>query len=171
MIPHKKTFGAIIILSAILIMFLSSCEGTKEKLEEKKDKVIEKTDNLINEAEKKADEVVDKLDKKADQMLSYATLKGTWSGTLDSRKTTLVITEQSDNTIKGKITINYRTPINQEVAGTYDPTTNKLIMEDQLHSRYKGKYDGRISEDGKTYSGTFTTLVDKNSYKFSLTKN
>lgn len=97
-------------------------------------------------------------------------LKGTWTGKFDNRTTVLNINEQTDSTFSGKITISYRETINQEVSGTISPTTMKINMKDLLHSRYRGTYSGNLSEDGKTYSGSFTQDVDKSKFQFSLSK-
>lgn len=97
-------------------------------------------------------------------------LKGQWTGKFDSRNTVLNITEQTDSSFKGRITISYREVINQEVEGTISPTTNRITMRDLLHSRYKGRYTGKLSEDGQKYSGIFTMDVDKTQLSFNLTK-
>ncbi len=101
---------------------------------------------------------------------SAADLKGTWSGTFDSRATTLNITEQNGNEFKGKISINYREQINQEVTGTINPETKKVTMKDMLHSRYAGTYDASLANEGKSLNGTFTMNVDKTKLKFNLSK-
>jgi len=97
-------------------------------------------------------------------------LKGTYSGTLDSRATTLKITEQTDTTFTGSITINYREVINQKISGKLDQEKMTATMKDVLHSRFAGTYSAKISEDGKKLSGTFTQNVEKTKYSFSLTK-
>lgn len=98
-------------------------------------------------------------------------LKGKWSGKFDSRSTVLNITNQTDSSFAGKITISYREVINQDVEGTISPSTMKMKMKDLLHSRYRGKYSGTLSEDGNTYSGTFTMDHDGTKFSFSLKRN
>ena len=93
-------------------------------------------------------------------------IKGTWTGTYDKRATTLKITEQTDSSFSGKISISYREPINQEVKGSFSPATMKMTMTDQLHSRYQGKYNGKLSLDVKNFSGSFT--MDLDGSKFSM---
>ncbi len=97
-------------------------------------------------------------------------LKGKWTGTFDQRATTLRITEQDGNSFKGAITINYREVINQQVSGTINEKTMDISMKDLLHSRYAGSYKGKLSEDMKTLSGTFTQNVEKTKFSFSLKK-
>ena len=97
-------------------------------------------------------------------------LKGTWTGTFDKRATTLKITEQTDSSFSGKISIKYRETINQDVKGTFRPATQKVSMEDQIHSKYMGKYDGKLSDDGKNLSGTFTMNRDGTKSSFNLNK-
>ncbi|MDH3268376.1 MAG: hypothetical protein OEM46_05930, partial [Ignavibacteria bacterium] len=60
--------------------------------------------------------------------------------------------------------------INQEVKGRVSPTSLNMSMKDQLHSRYRGKYNGKISEDGKNFSGTFTMDLDGKKFAFNLKK-
>ncbi len=97
-------------------------------------------------------------------------LKGKWTGTFDKRTTTLRITEQDGMTFKGSITINYREVINQQVSGTINEKTMEVSMKDLLHSRYAGTYKGKVSEDMKILSGTFTQNVEKTKFSFSLKK-
>jgi hypothetical protein len=163
-------------------LFLISCDKAKETVEDAQgtiEKAADKAGDLAEEAaekvEEKAEDVLEKVEDTAEKLVddnqSFIENKffvGTWTGKLDGRKAVLVITNQEDNTVAGKITISYRQPINQEIKGVYNPETNKLQMDDQLHSRYKGKYEGLVSDDKKTISGTFTTLVDKKTVNFSL---
>ena len=105
-----------------------------------------------------------------EETITIPDVKGSWTGMFDKRATTLTITEQTDSSFSGKITINYREVINQDIKGTFSPTTMKMSMTDQLHSRYRGKYDGKLSEDGKNFSGTFTMDLDGSKFTFNLNK-
>lgn len=97
-------------------------------------------------------------------------LVGTWAGTFNERSTVLEITEQSDSSFSGKISIDYRQQIEQEVKGTFSPTTHQMTMEDQLQSRFQGSYKGSLSKNGSNYSGTFTMESDGTTFAFNLTK-
>ena len=97
-------------------------------------------------------------------------LKGTWTGTFDSRSTVLNITEQTDSSFSGKISISYRQAINQDVKGSFSPSTMNMKMKDQLHSRFRGKYNGKLSKDADNYSGTFTMDLDGSKFSFNLNK-
>jgi len=136
--------------------------------------IAEDAANKVGDAAKdvtnKAGDVAGDALNKVTDIFGKDGMVGTWMGKLDGRATTLVITKQDGNNFEGKITINYRTPINQEVKGSFSKETKTITMEDQIRSRVKGKYSGKISDDEKTYSGTFTTIVDKKSVKFSLVK-
>ena len=105
-----------------------------------------------------------------EEKITIPDIKGTWTGTFDKRTSTLKITEQTDSSFSGKISISYREAINQEVKGTLSPTTMKMSMKDQLHSRYQGKYNGKLSQDGKNFSGTFTMDLDGSKFSFNLNK-
>jgi len=95
-------------------------------------------------------------------------LTGKWTGTFDQRSSTLTIKEQDDNKFSGTITVAYRDPLAKQVSGEFNKETNEFTMTDTQHSRYKGKYKGKI-EDGKM-SGTFTMDLDGKNYSFNLTK-
>lgn len=97
-------------------------------------------------------------------------LVGTWTGTFDNRTTVLVITEETDSTFSGKISIDYRNKIEQEVKGSFNPTTMQITMIDQLQSRFKGTYNGDLSINNTNYSGTFTMTNDGAKYAFNLFK-
>jgi len=141
------------------------------------DKVGDAANDVADKAGEVATDVVDKagevtgdaVDKVSDAISSNK-MVGVWTGKLDSRLTTLTITKQDDNAFEGKIVVNYRKPLNQDIKGSCNSDTKTITMADQLHSRTKGKYTGKLSDDGKTFSGTFTTLVDKKSYNYNLTK-
>jgi len=106
----------------------------------------------------------------AEEKIKIPDLRGTWTGKFDKRATTFNITEQNDSSFSGKITINYRQVINQEVKGTFSPTTLKMTMIDQLHSRFEGKYDGKLNKELNNFSGTFTMKLDGSKFSFNLNK-
>jgi hypothetical protein len=105
-----------------------------------------------------------------EEMISIPDIKGTWTGTFDKRATTLTITEQTDSTFTGKISISYREVIDQQVKGTFSPISLKMTMTDQLHSRYEGSYSGKLSKELNNYAGTFTMKVDGSKFPFTLSK-
>ena len=137
----KVTFAVLIII-AVVVYF--GCE--------------KKTDNSEIEKENTKTEV------------KIADIKGTWTGTFDSRSTVLSITEQTDSNFSGKISISYREAINQDVKGSFSPYTMNMKMKDQLHSRFQGKYNGKLSNDADNYSGTFTMDLDESKFSFNLNK-
>jgi hypothetical protein len=154
-----KLFVLFILTFAILF---TGCNKKEEKQTEEKPKTeMTSNANANNPAEQPAPEV---------QKPAIADLRGTYTGVFDKRPTTLIITEQTEKTFKGKITINYREVINQEVTGEFDPDTKKVTMKDMLHSRYAGTYSAKLSDDLTKLTGTFTMNVDKTNLSFSLTK-
>jgi hypothetical protein len=98
-------------------------------------------------------------------------ITGKWTGVFDGKTALLDITEQTDSSFSGKINISYRQAINQEVKGTFSPSTLKMTMTDQLHSRFQGIYSGSLSKDADNFSGTFTLNNDGSKYSFNLNKN
>ena len=151
-----KIFFAIIIIFAINI-FLACEKKIEQKEEVKSESISEDTTSVVSEP------VVE-------EPITIPDLKGKWTGVFDSRSTTLNIAEQTDSSFSGKISINYRQVINQEVKGSFSPTTLKMNMNDQLHSRYEGSYSGKLSKNFNTYSGTFTMKVDGKKFSFNLKK-
>jgi len=97
-------------------------------------------------------------------------ITGKWTGIFDSQTAVLDITEQTDSSFSGKINISYRQAINQEVKGTFSPTTLKMTMTDQLQSRFQGVYNGSLSKEADNFSGTFTLNNDGSKYSFNLNK-
>nr|HPN38943.1 hypothetical protein [Melioribacteraceae bacterium] len=153
------------LISFILLIFAILVVGCG-KQEEKKQEEKPKTETTNNETNKPTEQPA----QEQPQAPSIADIKGTYSGVFDSRQTTLVITEQTEKTFKGKITINYREVINQEVSGEFNPDTKTITMKDMLHSRYAGKYNGKLSDDLSKFSGTFTMNVDGTKVNFNLVK-
>jgi hypothetical protein len=146
-----KRFLTILIILTALAYF--GCEKKAEKTEE----VTPDTSSVIKEP------VVE-------EKITIPDLKGRWTGTFDKRSTVLNITEQTDSSFSGKISISYRDVINQEVKGSFSPTSLKMNMTDQLHSRYEGRYDGKLSKGLNNYSGTFTMKLDGSKFSFNLNK-
>jgi PBP1b-binding outer membrane lipoprotein LpoB len=167
----KKMIFMVMLLSLIAVW---SCDSAKEKVEEVADKAGEMANDAADKTTELADEVAKKAGEAADKVENIVEdnfMIGTWSGKFDGRKTVLVITKQDGNNVEGKITINYRDVINQELKGSLDTETNTLIMEDQLHSRFAGKYNGKLSEDNSVYSGQFTMKLNGTKFNFNLKKN
>jgi hypothetical protein len=152
----------LVILSVSL--FFAGCEKKTEQQQSEMKSESVSTDTISSESEPGVSEPV------VEVKGSIPDIKGTYTGTFDKRATTLTITEQTDSSFSGKITINYRDVINQEIKGTFSPTTLKMNMTDQLHSRYMGKYSGILSKDGKILSGTFIMNHDGSKFSFNLIK-
>jgi len=164
MIQHKlfKQLFSVLIIMAVIAFF-----GCEKKTEQQQDGVKSENVSPDTTSSMSTPEVGEPI---VEEDVKIPDLKGTWTGTFDKRTTTLKITEQTDSTFSGKITINYREVINQEVKGNISPASMKISMKDQLHSRYQGKYKGKLSEDGKTFSGTFTMDLDGKQFAFNLNK-
>ncbi|MGB5528371.1 MAG: hypothetical protein WBQ32_00220 [Ignavibacteriaceae bacterium] len=157
----KQLFTAMIIL-AVIAFFGCEKKNEQQQGEVKSENVSPDTTSIVSTPEVGEPVVEEKV--------TIPDLKGMWTGTFDKRTTTLKITEQTDSSFSGKITINYREVINQNVKGNISPGSMKISMKDQLHSRYQGKYKGKLSEDGKIFSGTFTMDLDGKQFSFNLNK-
>ena len=165
MIKHTliNKFLTVIMLSASLIYL--GCEKKAEDSRQTQQKVTSETISPDT-----ASSVATASEPGNENKIQIPDIKGTWTGTFDKRATTLTITEQTDSSFSGKISISYREVINQEVKGNFSPTTLKMTMTDQLHSRYQGSYAGKLSKELNNFSGTFTMKVDGSKFSFNLNK-
>lgn len=163
-ILSKMAFAVLVIIAAVVYF---GCE-------KKTDKSGEPTDNANTEVIKtdttSGNVAIEITEPVEETKVTIPDIKGTWTGTFDKRSATLKITAQTDSSFSGKISIKYRETINQDVKGTFRPATQKVSMEDQIHSKYMGKYDGKLSNDGKNLSGTFTMNRDGTKASFNLNK-
>jgi hypothetical protein len=163
-ISLKQLFAVLIILTSLVYF---SCEKKNGNAGEPQGEV--KTEEVKSDTTSESSEPAGQ-EPGEETKITIADITGKWTGTFDKRSTVLTITEQTDSSFAGKISISYREAINQEVKGTFSPTTKKMSMIDQLHSRYQGKYNGKLSEDGNNYSGTFTMDLDGSKFSFNLNK-
>jgi hypothetical protein len=162
----SKVYFLLFSLSLLALLVFTSCEQKKnQEVSVPKDTVQVKVEEPVPVDTLKKDTTTIK-----EPEVVIPDLKGKWSGTLDQRATTLRITEQDGNSFKGAITVNYREVINQQISGTINAKTMEVSMKDLLHSRYGGTYKGKLTEDMKKFSGTFTQSVEKTKFGFSLKK-
>ncbi len=163
-ISFKGVFAVLVMITSIVYF---GCEKKTDQSEEPKDnsdtEVITSdttSDDLNTEGKEPIEET----------KITIPDIRSTWTGTFDQRSTVLNITEQTDSSFSGKISINYRQTINQDVKGSFSPSTMNMKMKDQLHSRFRGKYNGKLSKDADNYSGTFTMDLDGTKFSFNLNK-
>ena len=164
---RKQTFFNQLFI-AIALLTIALFIGCEKKTDEIKDEINNEdvsvdTTSSIGQPDMEEPEA-------GEEMIIIPDVKGKWTGTFDKRSTVLTITEQTDSSFSGKISISYREAINQNVKGTISPATLKMSMKDQPHSRYRGKYNGMLSEDGNNFSGTFTMDLDGSKLSFNLNK-
>jgi hypothetical protein len=160
-IMFKWILVVLIIFAAITYI---GCEQKNDKADHPDNsKVTADTTLTDNKSEEPKDTLVE-------AKIIIPDMLGTWSGIFDSRSCTLKITEQTDSSFAGKITINYRQVTNQEIKGILNPRTGEINMTDQLKSRYQGKYKGDLSTNNNNFSGTFTMDNDNTKYSFNLNK-
>ena len=167
-------YSILIVSITLLALVFTGC-GKKSEEEQKPAQQAEKQ-QVTEKAEQPpetADESASKEAERPEEAKTPVTpdLVGKWTGTLDGRSTTLTITEQNGLNFKGKITINYRNPVNQQVEGSFKVETGDLTMKDIIHTRYQGTYRASLVDDFNKMSGTFTQIVDKKSAVFTVIKN
>ena len=159
----KWVLTALVMLTVVVYF---GCEKKTDKTESQMDNV--ETETIVPDTA--SDETITEIEPVDEIEIVIPDLKGTWTGTFDSRSTVLNITEQTDSSFSGKISISYRQAINQDVKGSFSPSTMNMKMKDQLHSRFRGKYNGKLSKDADNYSGTFTMDLDESKFSFNLNK-
>ena len=163
-ISFKLVFVVLVMLTAVVYF---GCEKKTDQSEEPADN----TDTEVITSDTTSDDLNTEVKEPIEETkITIPDIRGTWSGTFDSRSTVLNITEQTDSSFVGKITISYRQAINQDVKGSLSPATMNMEMKDQLHSRFQGKYNGKLSNDADNYSGTFTMDLDGSKLSFNLNK-
>lgn len=141
--------------------------------EKKTDQSEEPTDNADTEVittDTTTGDATIEIEPAEDMKITIPDIRGTWTGTFDQRSAVLNITNQTDSSFSGKISISYRQVINQDVKGFLSPATMNMEMKDQLHSRFQGKYNGKLSKDADNYSGTFIMDLDGSKFSFNLNK-
>ena len=162
----RKNLLFIVVYAILAVTVYYGCE----KKTDESDTSIDNVEIETVVPDTTSNETITEIEPVKDIEIVIPDLKGTWTGTFDSRSTTLNITEQTDSSFSGKISISYRQAINQDVKGSFSPSTMNMKMKDQLHSRFRGKYNGKLSKDGDNYSGTFTMDLDGTKFSFNLNK-
>lgn len=97
-------------------------------------------------------------------------VKGKYSGTFDKKSAVLNITDQTNNSFKGNLTVNYRNTLKQDVEGDFDSKSMEFTMKDVNPGKFQGTYKGKFSDDFSTLSGTFSLKSKGGSYSFNLKK-
>jgi hypothetical protein len=159
-LSSNSRLSAVLLLAASIVFV--GCEKKSEQTEQPKDGI--QTEQTVPDNVQEIKEPV------VEEKIPIPDMQGIWTGTFDGKSTTLSITEQTDSSFTGKITINYKQPLNQDVIGNFKPSNLEISMVDQLHSKYMGKYRGILSNDFKSFAGTFTKNRDGSQYSFNLKK-
>jgi len=162
----RKNLLFIVVYAILAVTVYYGCEKKTDESETSIDNV--ETETIVPNTN--SSETLTEIEPVEEIEIVIPDLKGTWTGTFDSRSTVLNITEQTDSSFSGKISISYRQAINQDVKGSFSPSTMNMKMKDQLHSRFRGKYNGKLSKDADNYSGTFTMDLDESKFSFNLNK-
>ena len=152
---NKELFGLIFILF-ISLFLIAGCGKKEENGEVQKPAANEPaavdTANKVSEAPK----------------VTVPDITGNWAGTFDQRSATMSIIKQNGTEFSAIMNVNYRQPFNKTINGTIDPKTNSIKMEDLNASRFSGKYNGQLSDDGKQIKGNFIMKADGKSYGFNF---
>jgi len=162
-ISFKGVFAVLVMLTAVVYFGCEKKTDTSEEPTENADTEVITTDTTSGDTTTEIEPV-------EETKITIPDIRGTWTGTFDNKPTVLNITEQTDSSFSGKISISYRQAINQDVKGSFSPSSMNMKMKDQLHSRFQGKYSGKLSKDADNYSGTFTMDLDGSKFSFNLNK-
>ena len=162
-ISFKGVFAVLVMITAVVYF---GCEKKTDQSEDPTDNA----DIEVITTDTTSGGTTTEIEPVEETKITIPDIRGTWAGTFDNKSTVLKITEQTDSSFSGKITISYRQAINQDVKGSFSPATMNMKMKDQLHSRFQGKYNGKLSNDADNYSGTFTMDLDRTKFSFNLNK-
>ncbi len=162
-ISFKGVFAVLVIITAVVYF---GCEKKTDQSEEPTDNA----DTEVITTDTTTGDATIEIEPAEDMKITIPDIRGTWTGTFDQRSAVLNITNQTDSSFSGKISISYRQAINQDVKGSLSPATMNMEMKDQLHSRFQGKYNGKLSKDADNYSGTFIMDLDGSKFSFNLNK-
>lgn len=162
-ISFKGVFAVLVIITAVVYF---GCEKKTDQSEEPTDNA----DTEVITTDTTTGDATIEIEPAEDMKITIPDIRGTWTGTFDQRSAVLNITNQTDSSFSGKISISYRQVINQDVKGFLSPATMNMEMKDQLHSRFQGKYNGKLSKDADNYSGTFIMDLDGSKFSFNLNK-
>ena len=166
----SKHISFIVVYTMFVFLAVTIYYGCDTK-KDKSENTIENIDSEIVVPDTTSGEIISEIIEPVEEIkVTIPNIKGTWNGKFDGKSTVLKITEQTDSSFSGKISISYRQAINQDVKGSFSPTSMNMKMKDQLHSRFQGKYNGKLSKDGNNYSGTFTMDLDGSKFSFNLNK-
>jgi hypothetical protein len=157
---YSVTFRLFLLL--VVGIFITNYLGCKKEAEKPVEKTTPQTQ--VTTAPAETTKVVEK------PKVVYPDLTGKWSGTLYNRTVSFNINKQDTTDFSGSLTIFFRDNINQQVSGKVDPSNLKIKMKDLVHNKAMGTYSGKLSEDSKTMSGTFTMNADKKAYTFNFVK-
>ena len=167
-ISFKGVFAVLVMLTAVVYFGCEKKTDTSKEPTDNADTEVITTDTTSGDTT--SGDTTTETEPVEETKIIIPDIKGTWTGTFDQRSTVLNITEQTDSSFSGKISISYRQVINQDVKGFLSPATMNMEMKDQLHSRFQGKYSGKLSKDADNYSGTFTMDLDGSKFSFNLNK-
>jgi hypothetical protein len=165
---HNLIKQILLVLVMLAVVVFSGCDSKTEKTDMTKDDGT--AEDVKSDTSLTGDVPPREIGQPTETTVQIMDVTGTWTGVFDKRPTVLNITSQTDSSFSGKISISYRQAINQDVKGSFSPAAMMMLMTDQLHSRFQGKYKGKLSEDGRNFSGIFTMDLDGKQFSFNLNK-
>jgi glucose/arabinose dehydrogenase len=164
----RKSSQFVLFYFVLAAFLLASLTGCQQKQEEPAKPAQQTEQPAVTQPA--VDTAAPKAEVKPEPVVEIPDLKGTWSGTMMGRSSTLKITSQSGAEFSGSITVNLREAIHQSVSGKVNPETGTISMRDTERNRNAGSYSGKLSADKTKFSGTFTQTVDRTTASFSFSK-
>ena len=132
----SKNISFIVVYFIIAAMAYYGCEKRTDESETSIDNV--ETETIVPDTTS-GEIIAEIIEPVAEIKVTIPNIKGTWRGTFDSRSTVMNITEQTDSSFSGKISISYREAINQDVKGSFSPCYNEYENERPTAQPFPGK--------------------------------
>lgn len=153
---NRPYFGLVLILTVLTFSFFAGCgkqEAPKQE-EQAAETVKPPVDTTSQPVEEK----------------KIPDLKGIYSGTIGGKSMTLKITEQTDSSFEGSVSMSFKDPINQKVKGKINLTTGEITMSDLLKQIYQGSYVGKTNSDFTSIAGTWSIKMGNQKFNFNIKK-
>ena len=173
------------ILIIIVIFLFSSCSNKedqntsqnndlkKKELELKEKELQLKEKEMMNKQESELKENEKQIDQQTSR--KKADLLGTFEGTIkDGTNWFIVISKYNGRGFSGFNKVYWKsTPegYKTDFVGTYDNSTNEIIMYEDKNMKGSGKFVGTLSSDANSISGTWYRYTDNGSFTWQLQRS
>jgi len=97
-------------------------------------------------------------------------MKGSWSGTFDSRIAEMQISEASEENISAEISVKFNNIVTESFTGKYSKKTNSIVFNDKNRGNgiLDGYFSGTVNEDFNLYKGTYRNYTTGKEFEFEF---